>query len=42
MKSPRQSLSEAERTVWLVIGVLFTLILVTGYLFWKKVSVYGP
>ena len=42
MKNRRQSLSEAELTLWLVIIILFALIVLTGYLFWKKVSTYGP
>jgi hypothetical protein len=42
MKSHRESLSEAERTSWLVVIVLFTLIVIAGCLFWAKVSAYGP
>jgi hypothetical protein len=36
MKTPRESLSEAEQTLWLVVIVLFTLIILTGYLLWEK------
>ncbi|MGA2244787.1 MAG: hypothetical protein ABSH48_07310 [Verrucomicrobiota bacterium] len=42
MKKLRKSLSEAELTLWVVILTLFALILLTGYLFWKKVSAFGP
>ena len=41
MKNPRQSLSEAEQTSWLVVIVLFTLLILTAYLFWEKVSAYA-
>ena len=36
MKTPRESLSEAEQTLWLVVIVLFALIILTGYLLWEK------
>jgi len=40
MKMPRQSLSEAEQTLWLILIVLLALIISTGYLLWEKVQAY--
>jgi HAMP domain-containing protein len=38
MKTPRQSSSEVETTMWLIVAVLLALILLTGYFLWKRIS----
>jgi len=38
MKRLHQHLSQAEWTIWMMIGIMLALVLASVYLFWQKVS----